>query len=157
MENYKIAVVAGDGIGPEVVACGVAIMDAAAWLAGEFTLKIRRRARGRGDLPGARRSRSSTFLQSVVKGFTVRFGWEVALPFFLGEVPSDDLGCLLFEAFWAIEGDRPDGHASAREARGEEPAVGGDGEPAGTGGGEIDRLLPPASAETGKPGGPYRR
>ena len=29
MQTYKIAVVAGDGIGPEVVASGIAIMDAA--------------------------------------------------------------------------------------------------------------------------------
>src|SRR5271157_3679597 len=39
MENYKIAVVAGDGIGPEVVASGIAIMDAAAGLAGEFAIE----------------------------------------------------------------------------------------------------------------------
>src|SRR5271157_1937002 len=39
MENYKIAVVAGDGIGPEVVASGIAIMDAAAGLAGEFPIE----------------------------------------------------------------------------------------------------------------------
>jgi 3-isopropylmalate dehydrogenase len=39
MQNYRIAVVAGDGIGPEVVACGIAIMDAAAALEGEFTLE----------------------------------------------------------------------------------------------------------------------
>src|SRR5271157_2857821 len=39
MQTYKIAVVAGDGIGPEVVASGSAIMDAAAGLAGEFALE----------------------------------------------------------------------------------------------------------------------
>lgn len=39
MQNYKIAVVAGDGIGPEVVASGIAIMDAAAELSGNFSLE----------------------------------------------------------------------------------------------------------------------
>src|SRR5208337_4767719 len=39
MRNYRIAVVAGDGIGPEVVASGIAVMDAAAGLEGEFTLE----------------------------------------------------------------------------------------------------------------------
>ena len=39
MQTYKIAVVAGDGIGPEVVASGIAIMDAAAGLSGKFALE----------------------------------------------------------------------------------------------------------------------
>ncbi len=39
MENYKIAVVAGDGIGPEVIACGIAVMNAAARSSGEFALQ----------------------------------------------------------------------------------------------------------------------
>jgi len=39
MRTYKIAVVAGDGIGPEVVASGIAIMNAAAGLSGEFALE----------------------------------------------------------------------------------------------------------------------
>src|SRR5271166_3577125 len=39
MRNYRIAVVAGDGIGPEVVASGIAVMDAAAGLEGEFALE----------------------------------------------------------------------------------------------------------------------
>jgi len=39
MPTYRIAVVAGDGIGPEVVASGMAAMDAAAGLAGEFALE----------------------------------------------------------------------------------------------------------------------
>ena len=39
MQTYKVAIVAGDGIGPEVVASGIAIMDAAAGLAGEFALE----------------------------------------------------------------------------------------------------------------------
>ncbi len=40
MQNYKIAVVAGDGIGPEVVACGICVLEAAARLSGEFTLEF---------------------------------------------------------------------------------------------------------------------
>ena len=39
MQTYRIAVVAGDGIGPEVVASGIAIMDASAALSGEFVLE----------------------------------------------------------------------------------------------------------------------
>ena len=39
MQTYKIAVVAGDGIGPEVVASGIAIMDAAVGVAGEFAIE----------------------------------------------------------------------------------------------------------------------
>src|SRR5208337_4248775 len=39
MQTYKIAVVAGDGIGPEVVASGMAVMDAAASLSGQFALE----------------------------------------------------------------------------------------------------------------------
>ncbi len=39
MRNYRIAVVTGDGIGPEVVASGIAVMDAAAGIEGEFTLE----------------------------------------------------------------------------------------------------------------------
>jgi len=39
MRAYKIAVVAGDGIGPEVVASGIAIMDAAVGVAGEFAIE----------------------------------------------------------------------------------------------------------------------
>jgi len=35
MQTYKIAIVAGDGIGPEVVAGGIAIMDAAVGVAGQ--------------------------------------------------------------------------------------------------------------------------
>ena len=39
MQTYKIAIVAGDGIGPEVVASGIAIMDAAVGVAGEFAIE----------------------------------------------------------------------------------------------------------------------
>jgi 3-isopropylmalate dehydrogenase len=39
MRNYKIAVVAGDGIGPDVVSSGIAVMEAAARLEGEFALE----------------------------------------------------------------------------------------------------------------------
>ncbi len=39
MQKFKIAVVAGDGIGPEVVTCGISVMDAAAALSGAFTLE----------------------------------------------------------------------------------------------------------------------
>jgi isocitrate/isopropylmalate dehydrogenase len=39
MPTYKVAVVAGDGIGPEVVASGVSIMDAAARQSGGFSIE----------------------------------------------------------------------------------------------------------------------
>ena len=39
MQTYKIAIVAGDGIGPEVVASGIAIMDAAVGVASEFAIE----------------------------------------------------------------------------------------------------------------------
>jgi 3-isopropylmalate dehydrogenase len=39
MQTYKVAVVAGDGIGPEVVASGVSIMDAAARQSGGFSIE----------------------------------------------------------------------------------------------------------------------
>jgi len=39
MQTYKVAIVAGDGIGPEVVASGIAIMDAAVGVAGEFAIE----------------------------------------------------------------------------------------------------------------------
>ncbi len=39
MHNYKIAVVSGDGIGPEVIAAGRAVLDAAAAQAGGFALE----------------------------------------------------------------------------------------------------------------------
>jgi 3-isopropylmalate dehydrogenase len=41
MKTYTIAVVAGDGIGPEVVASALAVMEAAARLEGEFALELR--------------------------------------------------------------------------------------------------------------------
>jgi 3-isopropylmalate dehydrogenase len=40
MKTYTIAVVAGDGIGPEVVASAIAVMEAAARLGGEFALEL---------------------------------------------------------------------------------------------------------------------
>ena len=40
MKTYRIAVVAGDGIGPEVVASGIAIMEAAARQEGAFALEL---------------------------------------------------------------------------------------------------------------------
>lgn len=96
------------------------------------------------------------FIGYFRKGFTVVFGRKVARPFFLAEVPSDNLARLVFEAVWARDGDGPDGDASTRVARGEEAAVGGDGEPAGAGGGEIDRLPGAARARTEEPGGEVR-
>ncbi|MGC8641497.1 MAG: isocitrate/isopropylmalate dehydrogenase family protein [Isosphaeraceae bacterium] len=41
MNTYTIAVVAGDGIGPEVVASAVAVLEAAARLDGAFALELR--------------------------------------------------------------------------------------------------------------------
>jgi isocitrate/isopropylmalate dehydrogenase len=39
MQTYRIAVVAGGGIGPEVVASDLAIMDAAVGVASEFAIE----------------------------------------------------------------------------------------------------------------------
>ena len=40
MKNYKVAVIAGDGIGPEVLAEGVKVLDAAARLDGSFRFEF---------------------------------------------------------------------------------------------------------------------
>src|SRR6516165_463394 len=40
MSRYKIAVVEGDGIGPEVIACGIDVLEAAVRLVGGITLEF---------------------------------------------------------------------------------------------------------------------
>ena len=40
METYKIAVIAGDGIGPEVIAEGIKVLEAAARLDGGFNFEF---------------------------------------------------------------------------------------------------------------------
>ena len=50
MNTYTIAVVAGDGIGPEVVASGIEIMTAAARQSGGFELAFVDAPAGASDL-----------------------------------------------------------------------------------------------------------
>jgi len=40
MQKYKIGVIAGDGVGPEVIAEGVKVLEAAAELDGSFAFEF---------------------------------------------------------------------------------------------------------------------